>query len=82
MVAGKYAGRASLYRVEDALYLDGVDIGENAPGVATVYGRRSAVGGGMIADDVNASLAASTSLAFQDAVVRAFEKRGIAITIR
>lgn len=78
---GHYAGSAAVYRLSDASLVAAADVDQNAPGFATVYGRRSAYGGVSEAE-TSASLAADTSLAFQDAFERAFEQQGLPLKVR
>ncbi len=81
LAPGHYAGSAAVYRLSDASLVAGVDVDQNAPGFATVYGRRT-VSGGVSASETAASLAADTSLAFQGAFESAFGEQGLALKVR
>ena len=79
MSPGRYKARATLYRIADAAIVDTVVVDERAPGFASVLTLRSANGADLV--DTDSSLAASTSTALQEAVVREFAKRGIEFKI-
>lgn len=72
LAAGRYKARAVVYRLDGAAYLDGIGIEGSGPSFAYVErnGRE---------DD---QLAAQSSIAFEDSIVRAFKDRGIDLVIR
>lgn len=81
LAPGHYAGSAAVYRLSDASLVAAADVDQNAPGFAMVYGRQSAYGG-VVESDTAASLAADTSLAFQEAFEHAFGAQGLALKMR
>jgi hypothetical protein len=81
MLPGRYAGKVTLYRLADATPLSSIAIDQDAPGFAMVYTRRNAFGESS-ASDVASALSAETSIAFEDAIVREFSRKGVDIKIR
>jgi hypothetical protein len=80
MNPGRYAGKVSLYRLEDAALLGSVDIDANAPSSAVVFKWQN-VSEYQGKRDVDLGLSAATSGAMQDSIEGAFSAKGITVKV-
>jgi hypothetical protein len=81
MSPGHFAGTAAIYKLDDASLVAAASVNQNAPGAALVFGRQNAFGG-MNQNDVQGSLDADTSLAFDGAFESSFNVQGVQLKMR